>query len=333
MMEVAYVAAAIAMKGDDRRVFWRNLGWWTLAAWWRRPCCGSRSAAGIAQGSILVAIVGPLVVTVAHLAQSLVYVALRTEAFRGELDREWLARLNAEKVVPALLWAIFAAICLLLPPLVFDQWHSLYTTVIGLATGPVSALLGKYSPVVRPQPGAPGARIAVSFRVLADLTAAIFAVALFTVFGARGAAAHERQRRGRVRADRDRRRAVLVVWSAHQRQPLLAARGLSQSAGACVPGIGAARADAGSVHRLRPAGQSAHGRPRQDREPAQAVPGDQRHPQRDRGRAQRLERAQGRKLHHHAQCLRRGLPAAAGRCRCRLRGARRLRPDLLLCRQ
>jgi hypothetical protein len=134
-------------------------------------------AAGIAQGSILIAIVGPLVVTVAHLAQSLVYVALRTEAFRGELDREWLARLNAEKVVPALLWAIFATVCLVLPHQVFDNWQA----VVALATGPVSAVLGKYSPVVRPQQGAAGARIALSFRVLADLTAGIFAVALFTV--------------------------------------------------------------------------------------------------------------------------------------------------------
>src|SRR6185437_3645249 len=95
MMEVAYVAAAIAMKGDDRRVFWRNLGWWTLAALVATAVLWISLAAGIAQGALLVAIVGPLAVTVAHLAQSLVYVALRTEAFRGELDREWLARLNA----------------------------------------------------------------------------------------------------------------------------------------------------------------------------------------------------------------------------------------------
>jgi hypothetical protein len=183
MMEVAYVAAAIVMKGDDRRVLWRNFGWWTLAALVATAVLWISLAAGIAHGAVLVAIVGPLVVTVAHLAQSLVYVALRTEAFRGELDREWLARLNAEKVVPALLWAIFAAICLLLPPLVFDQWRSFYTGLVALATGPVSALLGKYSPAMRPQPGAPGARIALSFRFLADLTAAIFAVALFTVFG------------------------------------------------------------------------------------------------------------------------------------------------------
>ena len=113
--------------------------------------------------------------------QSLVYVALRTEALRGELDREWLARLNAEKVVPTLLWALFATICLVLPPLVFDKWHSVVTTVVALATGPASALLGKYSPVMPPQPGAPGARTAISFRVLADLAAAIFAVALFMV--------------------------------------------------------------------------------------------------------------------------------------------------------
>ena len=129
--------------------------------------------------------------------------ALRTEAFRGELDREWLARLNAEKVVPTLLWAIFAAICLVLPPLVFDQWHSVYTSLLALATGPASAVLGKYSPVAPPQPGGPGARTALSFRILADLAAAIFAVALFADPGAsHSSLAHGRQRR---------RRLVLIV--------------------------------------------------------------------------------------------------------------------------
>jgi len=181
IMEVAYIAAAIALKGDDRTVFWRNLGWWTLACLVATAVLWIGLASGIAEGSICIAILGPLVVTVAHLAQSLVYVALRTEALRGELDREWLARLNAEKVVPTLLWALFATICLVLPPLVFDKWHSVVTTVVALATGPASALLGKYSPVMPPQPGAPGARTAISFRVLADLAAAIFAVALFMV--------------------------------------------------------------------------------------------------------------------------------------------------------
>lgn len=177
VMEAAYVIAAIAMKGDDRRVFWRNFGWWTLAVLVATAVLWISLAAGIAQAPALIAIVGPLVVTVAHLAQSLVYVALRTEAFRGEIDREWLARLNAEKVVPTLLWAIFATVCLVLPHQVFDNWQA----VVALAAGPVSAVLGKYSPVVRPQQGAAGTRIALSFRVLADLTAGIFAVALFTV--------------------------------------------------------------------------------------------------------------------------------------------------------
>src|SRR5204863_2275736 len=96
-----------------------------------------------------VAVLGPLAVTLAHLVQSLIFVALRREVFRGDLDREWLARLSAEKVVPALLWAIFAAICLLLPPLVLDNWTSRFmpflVSAAGLLTGPVAAYLGKIS--------------------------------------------------------------------------------------------------------------------------------------------------------------------------------------------
>jgi predicted acylesterase/phospholipase RssA len=187
MLEVAYVAAAFAMKGGDRRVFWRNLGWWTLAALAATAVLWAGLAFGIAEDSKYIAVLGPLIVTVAHLVQSLVYVALRTEAFRGELDREWLARLNAEKVVPALIWAIFAAICLVVPPLVFDGgWHSIVTGLVALTTGPASALFGKYSPAKPSQPGVPGARIALSLNVLADLAATIFAVALFAILAHAG---------------------------------------------------------------------------------------------------------------------------------------------------
>ena len=190
VMEVAYIAAAFVVKGDDRMAFWRNLGWWTLAALVATAILWTLLSLGIAQETTWIAVLGPFVVTVGHLVQSLVYVALRTEAFRGELDREWLARLNAEKVVPTLLWAIFAAICLVLPTLVFEQWsqkvHPFFMSVVALATGPAAALLGKYAPVAPPQPGSPGARVALSFNVLANLAAAVFAVALFTILARAG---------------------------------------------------------------------------------------------------------------------------------------------------
>ena len=61
------------------------------------------------------AILGPLGANLAHLLLSTLYVGFRHVGFQDDADREWLARLSAVSVFPALLWAVFALICLLLP--------------------------------------------------------------------------------------------------------------------------------------------------------------------------------------------------------------------------
>ena len=153
-------------RGKHRKAFWRNLGWWTLASLAATLILWAALYFGIGLKADDIAVLGPLAVTVAHLVQSLIYVALRKEAFRGELDREWLARINAEKFVPALLWAIFAAICLLLSPWMFNNWSTVvYPFLVSLAAGPASALLGKYAPVTPPPPGARGRIPALAMRV------------------------------------------------------------------------------------------------------------------------------------------------------------------------
>lgn len=71
----------------------------------------------------LLAILGPLGANLAHLLLSTLYVGFRSVGFLDDADREWLARLSAVSVFPALLWAIFAAVCLFLPFFFFDnQW-------------------------------------------------------------------------------------------------------------------------------------------------------------------------------------------------------------------
>jgi hypothetical protein len=192
VMEAAYVVAALSVQGKHRKAFWRNLGWWTLASLVATLILWGALYFGIGLNADIIAVLGPLAVTVAHLFQSLIYVALRKEVFRGELDREWLARINAEKVVPALLWAVFAAVCLLLSPWLFNNWSTVvYPFLVSLAAGPVSALLGKYAPVAPPPPGARGRIPAVAMRVAADLAAAVFAVALFIVLARAGAVLSE----------------------------------------------------------------------------------------------------------------------------------------------
>ena len=54
----------------------------------------------------MLSILGPLGATLAHLLLSTLYVGFRYAGFQDDADREWLARLSAVSVFPALLWAI-----------------------------------------------------------------------------------------------------------------------------------------------------------------------------------------------------------------------------------
>jgi hypothetical protein len=192
VMELAYLIAGLRMTGEHRRLFWHNFGWWTLASLAAAAVLWMALNFGIGVDPRAVVVLGPLVVTFAHLVQSLIYVAFRTEAFRGDLDREWLARLNAEKVMPTLIWAVFAAACLYLPPLVLDGWHTSFQpfliSVFGLLTGPLAAFLGKIS---KDSPGAgrsaAGGGLALSFNILIGLIAAVFGAALFMLLARLGA--------------------------------------------------------------------------------------------------------------------------------------------------
>ena len=68
-------------------------------------------------------ILGPLGATLAHLLLSTLYVGFRYVGFQDDADREWLARLSAVSVFPALLWAMFALICLFLPfVFIANEW-------------------------------------------------------------------------------------------------------------------------------------------------------------------------------------------------------------------
>ena len=89
------------------------------------------------------AVLGPLWIIGAQVLHSTLYVGLRWSAAYAELDREWLARLNGEKLVPMLAWSVLAAITLVLPVLVFERWPTTYAAVIGVASGPIGAWLGR----------------------------------------------------------------------------------------------------------------------------------------------------------------------------------------------
>ena len=101
----------------------------------------------------LLAILGPLGVNLAHLLLSTLYVGFRSVGFLDDADREWLARLSAVSVFPALLWAVFAAICLFLPFVFFENkwltsmpWGSTFSWLskaLGVVSGFIAVLGGK----------------------------------------------------------------------------------------------------------------------------------------------------------------------------------------------
>lgn len=102
-------------------------------------------------------ILGPLGATLAHLLLSTLYVGFRYADFQDDADREWLARLSAVSVFPALLWSVFALICLFLPFVFIDnEWLrnlTLGPTIdrlskgLGVVSGFVAVLGGKSASV------------------------------------------------------------------------------------------------------------------------------------------------------------------------------------------
>ncbi len=101
-------------------------------------------------------ILGPLGANLAHLLLSTLYVGFRHAWFQDDADREWLARLSAVSVFPALLWAVFALICLFLPFVFLDNdWLpklvgptiDRLSKALGVISGFVAVLGGKSASV------------------------------------------------------------------------------------------------------------------------------------------------------------------------------------------
>lgn len=185
--EAGYATAGFRETGEQRRLFWKNFGWWTLASFVGSLVLWIEISVGIGIPTSYIAVFGPLAVTLAHLSQSLIFVALRKESFRGDLDREWLARLNAEKVVPALLWAFFAAVCVLLPDLVPQRMQAVLaeaSAIIATISGPGAAYLGKISKnAVTENSAGQSAGSMIPINLVVAAAALIFAVALFALLG------------------------------------------------------------------------------------------------------------------------------------------------------
>lgn len=190
VMIIAYITAGLWCD-EQSRPFRKNFFWWALASAIASVLLDVGLELGRNRSADLLAIVGPLLVTSAHLVQSLFYVALRTEGSRGDLDREWLARLNALKVIPSLLWAMFAAVCLELPGLILDHWTSQFQPWVigafGVLTGPGAALLGQSGLTPFGREGKDPTSPKLPYDVIAGIATALFGALLFLLL-ARGSA-------------------------------------------------------------------------------------------------------------------------------------------------
>jgi hypothetical protein len=170
-------------------LYGRNFGAWLLATaasagvLWLGIRAGRMVAAD--ERPEMLAVLGPLWLMVASGLQALLHAGLRRGTRFGELDREWLARLSAAKLAPAVLWFAFVFCCLTLQRVLWEEDSRQVWLAAGssLVSGPVVAWLGKQgltrveALIQAPRP---------SDRVLALLLPAlaiVFAAALLTSFG------------------------------------------------------------------------------------------------------------------------------------------------------
>ncbi|MBV8590763.1 MAG: patatin-like phospholipase family protein [Acetobacteraceae bacterium] len=132
------------------------------------------------------AVVGPLWLILAHVSQSTLHVGLRRSTKLGDLDREWLARLSALKLRPAVLWSVLAFFCLSVSRVVFQAraywpfWAVALTTVL---SGPGGAWLGKQAIAKVEALIAAPTRTDRSLATLLPLLAFVFAVGIAVLLG------------------------------------------------------------------------------------------------------------------------------------------------------
>lgn len=142
----------------------------------------------------MLSILGPLGATLPHLLLSTLYVGFRHAGFQDDADREWLARLSAVSVFPALLWAVFAFVCLFLPFLFLDkEWlrelaPTLGPTIdklgklVGVVSGFVAVLGGKSaSAKLDIANGAPKSKSAKAYELIVRIATLFFIAFLLMV--------------------------------------------------------------------------------------------------------------------------------------------------------
>ncbi|WP_288581307.1 patatin-like phospholipase family protein [uncultured Methylobacterium sp.] len=182
----AYLLAGLVTR-PRRKVLWANwLAWLGSSAVSALLLWGGIHLARGADAALVV-LAAPLGIIVTEILRWSLYVAFRKDGFRSDLDREWLARLSANKLRVVLAFAVLGIVAVVVPSMIFARGAtagSLIATLSALATGPVAAVLGKSATTVfarTRQGAAKPMRLPVEWLLVG--AAVLFGVAILAVLG------------------------------------------------------------------------------------------------------------------------------------------------------
>jgi hypothetical protein len=136
----------------------------------------------IRQNVLWIALAGPIWVIISEILRSAAYVAVRKEGIRSDLDREWLARLNADKLRFIFAFGIAGASAIFLPMVLRDYFPMAWAwmTTTGILGGPVAAMIGRSARTPRsPSANESGRAAWVRSDLILKAAVALFAIALF----------------------------------------------------------------------------------------------------------------------------------------------------------
>lgn len=176
-----------SFRDEQLKPFSANVGAWTSGCVLSALVNGLGLYLGSGLGPIAIALVAPLWVVVAEILRSTLYIALRTEALRGDLDREWIARLNGAKLSWVLVYSVVAFLVLVAPGYVTTSAGSWIAIASGgAASGTAAALIGKSAKTLLAARMHDGSAF-VGVRVLLNAAIVLFGASLVLIAG-RGSA-------------------------------------------------------------------------------------------------------------------------------------------------
>jgi len=136
-----------SMNRDAHKAAFRDNFWaWTCSSAFSTVVLYLGTRLVEEQSVLWITLAGPIWVVISEILRSAAYVAVRREGIRTDLDREWLARLNADKLRFAFAFGLVGTSVIFLPQLILGEPDRVWTWIVtaaGVLSGPLVAMLGK----------------------------------------------------------------------------------------------------------------------------------------------------------------------------------------------